>query len=137
MTRPIVTYFITAVLFTAIDMAYLSTIGAKQFKDTLGDVMAPSIQVAPGVLFYLIFPLGILFFVLMPAMATDRWTTALLNGALFGFFTYATFDLTSFAIIRNWTTSLAAADMAWGTVLTGVVSVLVLFIQRAIFGTPT
>ena len=137
MTRPIVTYLITAVLFAAIDMAYLSTIGAKLFQKTLGDVMAPSIQVAPGVLFYLLIPIGIVYFVLMPAFATDRWTTALISGALFGFFAYATFDLTSFAIIRNWTTSLAVSDMAWGTVLTAGVSVLTFMIQRAIFGPAT
>ena len=137
MTRPLVTYLITAVLFAGIDMAYLSTIGAKLFQKTLGDVMAPSMQVVPGVLFYLLIPIGIVYFVLMPAFATDRWTTALISGALFGFFAYATFDLTSFAIIRNWTTSLAVSDMAWGTVLTAGVSVLAFMIQRAIFGPAT
>ena len=132
--RPIATYLIAAALFVAIDMAYLGTIGAKLFKETLGDVMAPSINVAPGGAFYLLFPIGILFFAIWPALATDRWTTALLNGALFGFFAYATYDLTNFATIRNWTTTISVVDMIWGTVLTGATSALTFAIQRAIFG---
>ena len=47
----------------------------------------------------------------------DEKGHALVNGALFGFFTYATYDLTNQATLKDWTTQLTVIDMAWGTVL--------------------
>ena len=41
-------------------------------------------------------------------------------GALFGFFAYATYDLTNLAVIKNWSLSLTVLDMVWGTVLSGL-----------------
>lgn len=133
MSRTILIYATLTVLFAAIDLFYLSLFGVKIFKATLGDVLAPAINPAPGIVFYLLFPIGLCYFALSPAVAADKWTVALLNGALFGFFTYATYDLTNFATIRNWTAPLTLIDMAWGTVLSGVTSVLAFAIQKAVF----
>ena len=58
---------------------------------------------------------GVVFFAVAPALESDRAATAALRGALFGFFTYATYDLTSQATVRNWTWTLSLTDMAWGT----------------------
>ena len=133
MNRTILIYVTLTVLFAAIDLFYLSLFGVKLFKAALGDVLAPAINPGPGIVFYLLFPIGLWFFALAPAVAADRWSVALLNGALFGFFAYATYDLTNFATIRNWTAPLTVIDMTWGTVLSGVTSVLAFAIQKAIF----
>lgn len=133
MGRSITIYIIVAALFVAIDALYLFSFGVKMFRSTLGDVMASEVNVPAGIVFYLLFPVGLLIFALWPAMAADRWTVALIQGALFGFFAYATYDLTNLATIRNWTTTMALVDMAWGTVLGGLVSTLAFVAQRAIF----
>jgi uncharacterized membrane protein len=36
---------------------------------------------------------------------------------LFGCFTYATYDLTNQATLRNWSTTLTIADICWGSLL--------------------
>lgn len=133
MGRSVTTYIILAVLFVAIDSLYLFSFGVKMFRSTLGDVMASEVNVPAGIIFYLLFPLGLLIFALAPAMGDGRWTTALVQGALFGFFAYATYDLTNLATIRNWTSTIALADIAWGTFLGGLASTLAFLAQRAIF----
>jgi uncharacterized membrane protein len=70
-------------------------------------------------LFYLLFVLGLVFFAVRPAIASGDWKTALLQGAAFGFFCYATYDLTNQATLKTWSTVVTLADLAWGTVLSG------------------
>jgi uncharacterized membrane protein len=48
---------------------------------------------------------------------------AAVKGALLGLFAYGTYDLTNQATLRNWTTALTAADMAWGTIVSGIAAV--------------
>jgi uncharacterized membrane protein len=75
-----------------------------------------------AILFYLIFLVGLLIFVLIPALEGESLRHALIFGALFGFFTYATYDLTNWATLRDWPTLISLVDMTWGTVLTMAVS---------------
>jgi uncharacterized membrane protein len=91
------------------------------FRAALG-VDLLTFRAAPGVLFYLVYTAGILVFVL-PA-AQGEWQMTLLYGALFGLFTYGTYDLTNYATIKPWTLQLASADIAWGIVVTAVTSSL-------------
>lgn len=134
MTRWLIGYGATLLCFIALDAAYLGTIGAKTFKATLGDMMAPNIQIAPAIAFYLLFPIGLVIFALIPAMGTGRWTTALVSGALLGFFAYATYDLTNWATLRNWTATLTLMDMVWGTILSGASAAVGFFVTRATVG---
>lgn len=134
MARWLVGYGVTLVCFLAIDAVYLGTIGGRMFKATLGDVMAPDFRIGPAVAFYLLFPLGLVIFALMPAFGTGRWTTALVFGALLGFFAYATYDLTNWATLRNWTPALAAMDIAWGTIVAGASATAAFLVTRATVG---
>ena len=120
MARYAIAYFSTLIVFFGLDLIFLSTIGGKAYKQTLGDVLNPNFNVAPAVVFYLLIIVGILYFAVWPAFEDGRWQTALLRGALFGFFSYMTYDLTSQAVIRNWTLGLTITDLIWGTVLTAV-----------------
>ena len=87
-------------------------------------------RVVPAVLFYLVYAAGIQVFVL-PA-GQGSWPLTALYGALFGLFTYATYDLTNYATLRGWTAALAVSDIAWGMVMTAVVSTLAMFAGRAV-----
>lgn len=135
MMRMVVAYGAALVVFLAIDAVYLGTVGAKMFKETLGDVLAPSFSIAPAVVFYLIYPVGLVIFATAPAFETGRWTTALAYGALFGFFAYATYDLTNWATLRNWTSTLTLVDVAWGTFVSAVAASAAFWITRATVGT--
>jgi len=72
-------------------------------------------------------------FAIGPALRSGNTATALLSGALIGFFTYGTYDLTNQATLRNWSTTLTIADMAWGTFLGGISSAWATWIVNKFF----
>jgi uncharacterized membrane protein len=83
----------------------------------LGDIALTEVALGPAALFYLIYPVGLTLFAILPGLKSSSLSTAATYGALFGFFTYATYDLTNQATLRNWSTSLSLIDIAWGTLL--------------------
>ena len=117
----IVAYLSTLVVFVAIDAVWLGSMANVLYKPALGDMLAPDFRLAPAVLFYLIYVAALTFLAVWPSLDPARgMTTALLYGAVFGFAAYATYDLTNQATLRNWSTMLTVADLAWGTVLSAV-----------------
>ena len=120
----LVAYGVTAAVFLIMDSIWLSTMIGTIYRPVLGDSLAANLRVVPAVAFYLIFVSGVVFFAILPALANGSWTTALLNGAFLGFVAYATYDLTNHATLKNWSTLLTFADMAWGTVLTAVAATI-------------
>ena len=119
-------YFSTLVVFLLCDMACLGTMANRIYRPTLGDMMLSSPNLPAAVAFYLIYPLGLLIFVVFPSLKSESLGQAALSGALFGFFTYMTYDLTNQATLKNWTTQLTLADIGWGTLL-GAVSATAAF----------
>jgi uncharacterized membrane protein len=83
--------------------------------------MAPAFNLPAAVAFYLIYAAGLLYFAVLGASGVRQ---AAVRGALFGFFAYATYDLTNLATLRDWPLWLAAMDMAWGAVLSGTTALL-------------
>jgi uncharacterized membrane protein len=115
---PYLTAYISALLtFIVVDFLWLSTMSSRLYKPVLGDILLPNFSVMPAVVFYLLYPIGLVIFAVSPALKVGNVSTALLLGALFGLFTYGTYDLTNQATLRNWTSSLTLIDMAWGSVL--------------------
>jgi len=123
------TYILTLVLMLVIDGTWIGLVALPMFRATLGQYMLTA-RAVPAVLFYLVYAAGIQVFVL-PA-GQGSWPLTALNGALFGLFTYATYDLTNYATLKGWTAALAVADIAWGMVMTAVVSTLAMFAGRAV-----
>lgn len=113
----IVAYLASLGLFFAADMVWLGTMASRIYRPTLGDIALSGVNLAPAIAFYVLYPIGLVFFAILPALKEGGIYAAILYGALFGFFTYATYDLTNQATLRNWTLQLSAIDMAWGTVL--------------------
>jgi uncharacterized membrane protein len=112
-------YFATAVPFWIADLLWLGVVARTFYRDSLGSLMANPIDLKAAIAFYLIFPIGIVIFAVAPAFASGGAAHALLMGALFGFFCYATYDLTNLATLKNWPLKMSLVDMVWGTVLTG------------------
>jgi uncharacterized membrane protein len=116
----VLSYVATAIVLLGIDAAWLSLMNGVLYRPLLGDMLLDRIKVIPAIAFYLSYVAGIMIFAVAPAFASGRWTTALIQGALFGFCAYATYNLTNLAILKNWSTTVTLVDLCWGTVLTGV-----------------
>lgn len=124
------TYFIALFVFFAIDILWLALVAKKIYQEELGFIMSPKPNWIAAIVFYLIFILGIVFFVIHPAIIKDSWSYALFVGMFFGFITYATYDLTNLATLKDWPLKITIIDMIWGTSLGGLVSFLTFLITK-------
>ena len=111
----VIAFATTLVAFTGIDFVWLSRMGDTFYRPAMGDMVLPGFRIAPAVVFYLIFAAGLTWLAVRPALAEGGWTTAFVQGAVVGFVAYATYDLTNQATLKNWSTTLTLADLAWGT----------------------
>jgi uncharacterized membrane protein len=109
-------YAISVPVFFLIDMIWLGVVAKDFYQARLGHLLGDVNWVA-AIIFYLVFLVGLTFFAMYPAVTEGRVFTAVLLGGLFGFFTYATYDLTNLATLKDWPLSIVFVDMAWGTVL--------------------
>lgn len=116
----LIAYVVSLVAFAAIDFVWLSTMAGHLYKPVLGDMLAPQFRPVPAILFYLVYVAGLVFFAVRPGLQADSLMTAMAYGAAFGFFAYATYDLTNQATLKNWSTVLTVADLLWGTMLSAV-----------------
>ena len=126
----LIAYLVCLVVMGGLDFLWLSNTSASLYHRDLAPLLADNPNMTVAVIFYLIFIVGILIFAVRPALASGDWRTAALYGALFGFFAYATYDLTNQATLNNWSMKLTLIDLAWGTVLTGTCAVAGYFAAR-------
>ena len=120
MTRIIVAYVATLVVFAALDFIWLTQVGPSLYKPLIGSILAPEPRMAPAILFYALYIVGLVYFAVSPGLAGAGWQGALLKGALFGFFAYATYDLTNQATLIVWSSRITVLDMAWGAFVSGL-----------------
>lgn len=123
-------FLIVLPVFFAIDLVWLGLVARDFYDAQIGTLLKADVNWVAAIAFYLVFIAGIVHFVLMPAVEKHSLKQAALNGAAFGFVTYATFDLTSLALIRDWPLLITVVDLAWGTVLTASVSSIAFALQR-------
>ena len=115
-------YFTTLLVFFALDMTWLGLIAGSFYKQHLGFIMAPDVNWTAALIFYFLFILGILVFVVLPGIKEKALPRMLVKAALFGLITYATYDLTNLATLKDWPLVITLADLAWGMLLTTLVS---------------
>ena len=132
MLQHIVAYITTAAVFLAIDYVWLSQIATRFYFDRLGHLLMDKPNMAAAGAFYLMYVVGIVIFAVTPALKSETMMPALVFGALFGFFTYATYDITNFATLRGWPLIVVGVDVAWGTLLSSVSAVSGYFLTRLI-----
>jgi len=125
--RYVVLYLATLIVLVPIDLVFLGLVAKGFFAAQVGDMLG-EIRPAPAILFYLLYVVGILIFVSASVTATAQ--SALLYGALFGFFCYATFELTSLSLLKHWTWPVVIMDVTWGSLITAVSSMLGLMIAN-------
>ena len=115
-------YLVMLTAFFAIDMLWLGLAARSFYQQQLGFLMTPSPNWFVAAIFYLLFIVGILFFVVVPGLESGSLTVTLQRAALFGLITYATYDLTNLATIKDWPVLITVVDMLWGTFLSVAVS---------------
>ena len=118
MAHILIAYVATAAIFFGLDLIWLSTMVDGFYRPRLAGLLLekPNLPVAVG--FYMLYVAGILIFAVLPALRAGGWTQAALMGGLFGFFAYATYDLTNLATLRGFSPAVAAVDLVWGTLAT-------------------
>ncbi len=110
-------YLLTIPDFFAIDMIWLGYAARNFYKTQLNHLLSPEVNWPAAFTFYFIYIVGILFFAVRPGLEAGSLARTCVFGALFGFFTYATYDLTNLATLRNWPLAVVVVDIAWGTLL--------------------
>jgi uncharacterized membrane protein len=116
----LIAYPACVLVMGGLDFLWLSNTSATLYHRDLGPLLSDNPSMTVAVIFYLIYIAGILIFAVRPAIANGDWRVAVLYGGLFGFFAYATYDLTNFATMKVWTLRVTLLDIAWGTFLTCV-----------------
>lgn len=123
-------YLLLVPIFFAIDMLWLGWLAKGFYQRELANFLAPQVNWAAAAAFYTLYIGGILYFALWPSLQEGSLSQAVLRGALFGFITYATYDLTNMSTLPNWPLSVVIVDILWGSVLCAAVSGLGFWFAR-------
>ncbi|WP_120078481.1 DUF2177 family protein [Aurantiacibacter odishensis] len=116
----IIAYIAAALAFGALDAVYLRWAADNLYRPVIGSILADEFRMGAAIAFYLIYIAGTVWFAVKPGIEAGSVGTALLNGALLGGLCYATFDLTSQAVMKVWSTHLSLIDIAWGAFATAI-----------------
>ena len=124
----VMAYVAEALVFGILDAVWLRNAGPALYRPALGDLLADQFRLAPALTFYAIYIAGLTYFAVLPGMLSNEASAvttfagvplSVLHGALFGFFAYATYDLTNQATMKVWPSHVTVIDMAWGAVASG------------------
>lgn len=111
-------YGVALVAMAVLDGVWLGWLARDFYKAELGALMAETVRWGPAALFYLLYPLGLVFLALQPQ--PPSWFEAVLRCAVVGLVAYGTYDLSNLATLRGWSLRLCVVDIAWGTVASAV-----------------
>ncbi len=115
-------YLLTVPIFFLLDIIWLGVVAKGFYRKHLGFILSPEVNWPAAITFYLIYITGIIIFAVAPAMERLSLMRALVLGGLYGFFTYATYDLTNMALIKGWPMKIVVVDILWGMVLCAAVA---------------
>ena len=116
-------YLLTFAVFLAIDFVWLTWIAKNMYAEKIGHLLAQSPNLIAALVFYLLFVGATLIFAVLPGYEAQSLTKTIFLGALLGMITYATYDLTNLATLKDWPLSVTIIDIIWGTSLCTVTSI--------------
>ncbi|AWW74648.1 hypothetical protein CD351_09460 [Erythrobacter sp. KY5] len=122
MTKFLIAYACAAVVFGVLDALWLRWAGDNFYRPVIGEIMADEFRAAPAAVFYFLYLAGMTYFAIKPGLESGQVMTALINGVLLGALCYATYDLTSQAVLKVWATKISVIDIMWGAFATGTAS---------------
>lgn len=126
-------YLVVFASFFIIDMIWLGVVAKKFYKTQLGSMMAKRINWAAAMVFYLLYIVGLIFFVIYPALGQGSWFYAFWTGAFFGLICYATYDLSNLATLEGWPRIVTAVDLVWGSALSAILATIGFLYGQTIF----
>ena len=115
-------YVLTIPVFFASDLLWLGVVAKNFYQNSLSHLLSPMVNWPAALVFYFMYIVGIILFAVKPGLDAGSLAKAALWGALFGFFTYATYDLTNLATLRQWPIKVVVVDIVWGTLLCTLVA---------------
>jgi uncharacterized membrane protein len=126
----LIAYIAVLLVFSAVDATWLSTMGPIVYRPALAEILAPNLRIAPAIAFYLMYPIGVVIFAVMPALRSGSVASAFTLAVLFGALAYATYDLTNYATLRVWTLQITVLDIVYGGFASGVAATAAFFLVR-------
>ncbi len=123
-------YFIALIAFLVIDGIWLLLISKDFYKNAIGHLMTNSPNLIAAGIFYLIFLVGLVYFVINPAIVKQDVIQLIISALLFGLVTYATYDLTNLATLKEWPLKITIIDLIWGSSLSTIVSLITYYIYK-------
>lgn len=124
------TYLAMIGTFLVVDLLWLAVIAKNFYKNQIGELMKTTPNWIAAIIFYALFIVGVMVFSVLPAVEKKSLSHAMIYGALFGFFTYMTYELTNLAVIKDWPFPIVVVDIIWGVVLATIVSTVGFLIIR-------
>ncbi len=125
-------YLLTVPVFFGIDMIWLAGVAPEFYQEQIGHLIvdADDVNWIAALVFYLLYIIGILWFAVLPGLKAGSLLLSARQAALFGFFTYVTYELTNMATLPNWPLMVVVIDTLWGMVLCTSVAMVSYFIGR-------
>lgn len=131
MSRELVAAVSLLITMGVLDAVWLATMTSRLYRAQLGELLLPAPQWLPALAFYVLYAVGAMLLVALPALRED-WTLAraAMMAALLGLVAYGTYDLTNAATIRGWSNAVTLVDMVWGASLTATSVVIAVAVAR-------
>lgn len=126
-------YLIAFIVFLLVDALWLSLVANNFYKTHLGFIMKKNPNYLAAIIFYLIFIVGLVYFVIKPGIEAESIGQIIIGGLLFGFVSYATYDLTNLATLKDWPIIVTIVDLIWGSILSLSISLITYYLYRIIF----
>jgi uncharacterized membrane protein len=115
-------YFFSTAVFFSLDMVWLGFVAKNFYRQHIGGLLRTDVNWPGAIIFYLLFLAGVEYFAIAPSVAAGSALKAVISGALFGLITYATYDLTNYATMKDFPLIVVLVDMAWGMFLSCAVT---------------
>lgn len=130
MTKYLVCYAATLLTLLVVDGVWLGVIAKDFYRSNLGHLMAENVNFIAAGLFYVIYPLGVVYFAGSAGLESGAWRDATMRGAIFGFVAYATYDLSNWATLKAFPAQVAVVDIIWGAALTALAATVGMLVAR-------
>ena len=130
--RYLIAFGASLVAFLAIDLVWITNVVRPLYEREVPGLLRETPRIGGAVLFYLAYVAGIVLFAVRPGLAAQSVGVTLGYGAAFGALAYATFTVTNYAVLNQWTFTLVWTDIVWGAFLTAVVAACGFYAARLV-----
>lgn len=120
MNRFLTAYLVIILMMCGLDFIWLNSIAKPIYEEGIGHLMAAQPNLIFAGLFYIVYTFGLMRFAVMSNIAKHGLKSTFVAAATFGFFVYASYDLTNLALLKDWPLKMSLVDITWGTLLSGI-----------------